>query len=153
MITLIATVLLVRDRCACPPRPPPWPTGAEPDDRQRPAATTHPSAGASSACPIGWTCVGANQRNDVAVPVPQGVVPTVLTGQIGSVVNAVTGRVDVLDSRGVFLGSHPDTGRLATDAVHRRHLDGEVTDGIVPARVSFCDETTSPPTAVRRRRR
>ncbi|MDA4103821.1 hypothetical protein [Mycolicibacterium monacense] len=48
--------------------------------------------------------VGSNQSTDVSVPVPQGVSPTVLTGVIGSVVNA-TGRVDVLDARGILLGS------------------------------------------------
>lgn len=35
--------------------------------------------------------VGSDQPNDVALPVPPGVVPTVLTGFIGSVVNVVAG--------------------------------------------------------------
>lgn len=48
---------------------------------------------------------GANQSTDVSVPVPAGVAPTLLTGQIGSVVNVAGGRVDVLDARGLSLGS------------------------------------------------
>lgn len=48
---------------------------------------------------------GANQSTEVSVPVPEGTVPTLLTGQIGSVVNVVNGRVDVLDVRGTVLGS------------------------------------------------
>lgn len=49
--------------------------------------------------------IGANQPVDAAVPVPAGVGPTVLTGQIGSVVDVAAGRVDVLDGRGSTLGS------------------------------------------------
>lgn len=48
--------------------------------------------------------VGSNQSTDVSVPVPHGISPTVLTGVVGSVVNA-TGRIDVLDARGMLLGS------------------------------------------------
>ncbi|BBY28615.1 hypothetical protein [Mycolicibacterium sediminis] len=52
--------------------------------------------------------LGYNLPTDIAVPVPQGVLPTVLTGQVGSVVDVGPGgRVDVLDVRGTFLGSIP----------------------------------------------
>lgn len=60
------------------------------------------------------TLTGANQTTNVAVPVPAGVVPTALSGQIGSVVNVVDGRVDVINSRGSVLGTIVVPGDLAT---------------------------------------
>jgi len=65
---------------------------------------------------IGWSLLGMSDRFDIiganipvdqVVPVPNGVQPTLLTGQIGSVANIGAGRVDVLDGRGVVLGSIP----------------------------------------------
>lgn len=49
------------------------------------------------------TLLGSDQAVDVAVPVPHGVTPKVLTGQIGAVVNAVDARIDVFDGLGVHL--------------------------------------------------
>lgn len=49
--------------------------------------------------------LGANQPSETAVPVPAGTVPTVLSGIVGAVVNVVSGRVDVLDDRGMVLGT------------------------------------------------
>lgn len=49
--------------------------------------------------------VGADQSSDVALPVPTGVTATTLTGLIGSVVNTNDARLDILDSRGLTLGS------------------------------------------------
>lgn len=65
---------------------------------------------------IGWTqlgladridIVGANQPSDTSIPVPTGVTPTTLAGQIGSIVNVADGRVEILDGRGVVLGVVP----------------------------------------------
>jgi hypothetical protein len=66
-----------------------------------------PTARADETPAIGWTQLGlasrielqgSNEPTEVAVPVPEGVAPAVLTGTIGPVVKA-TGRVDVLDGR------------------------------------------------------
>jgi hypothetical protein len=51
--------------------------------------------------------LGANQPSDTAIPVPSGTAPTTLTGVIGSIVNVINGRVDVLDDRGMVLGTVP----------------------------------------------
>lgn len=48
---------------------------------------------------------GANQSTEISVPVPEGIGPSLIAGQIGSVVNVINGRVDVLDARGIVLGS------------------------------------------------
>ncbi|MGV0993326.1 MAG: hypothetical protein ACOYB7_13860 [Mycobacterium sp.] len=66
--------------------------------------------------PIAWPLLGRPDRLDILgsdqpvdtdIPIPPGVTPGVLTGQIGSVVNIVGGRIDVRDGRGVILGSIP----------------------------------------------
>ena len=66
--------------------------------------------------PIAWPLLGrpdrvdilgSDQSVDTGIPVPAGVTPGVLTGQIGSVVNVIAGRIDVRDGRGVILGSIP----------------------------------------------
>lgn len=51
--------------------------------------------------------IGENQPADVSIPVPTGVRPTTLTGQIGAVVNVVDGRIEVMDGRDTILGSFP----------------------------------------------
>lgn len=64
--------------------------------------------------PIGWAqlgmsdrmeLIGANQPAETAIPVPDGVGPGTLSGRIGSVVNVADGRVEVIDGRGIVLGS------------------------------------------------
>ncbi|TRW82704.1 cellulose biosynthesis cyclic di-GMP-binding regulatory protein BcsB [Mycolicibacterium sp. 018/SC-01/001] len=73
-------------------------------------------SGPSVSPAIGWAqlglsdrmdIVGANLPADTSVPVPLGVVPSVLTGEVGSIVDVTDGRVDVLDGRGVVLGVIP----------------------------------------------
>ena len=49
--------------------------------------------------------LGTNQPSETAIPVPAGTAPATLSGVIGSVVNMINGRVDVLDDRGLVLGS------------------------------------------------
>lgn len=59
--------------------------------------------------------LGANQASETAIPVPAGTAPTVLSGMIGSIVNVTNGRVDVVDDRGMVLGSilvPPDAGAI-----------------------------------------
>ncbi len=51
--------------------------------------------------------LGANQPSETAIPVPFGTAPTILSGIIGSIVNLTNGRVDVLDDRGMVLGTIP----------------------------------------------
>lgn len=85
-----------------------------------PQAAADPGAGGVAAPPaeppptIAWSQLGRSDRIDIRgsdqavdtdIPVPQGVTPGLLTGQTGSAVNLVDGRVDVLDGRGVLLGS------------------------------------------------
>nr|WP_090340753.1 hypothetical protein [Mycolicibacterium malmesburyense]CRL70251.1 hypothetical protein CPGR_01547 [Mycolicibacterium malmesburyense] len=93
----------------------------------QPAATAEPLGAAipwtDMTPPIPWpqlglsdriTLTGANQTTSVSVPVPAGVVPTTLSGQIGSVVNVVDGRVDVINSRGSVLGTIAVPSDLST---------------------------------------
>ncbi|KUI32354.1 hypothetical protein AU195_08870 [Mycobacterium sp. IS-1496] len=51
--------------------------------------------------------IGENQPADVSIPVPTGVRPNTLTGQVGSVVNVTDGRIEVMDGRDTILGSFP----------------------------------------------
>ncbi|RZT17987.1 hypothetical protein EV589_2237 [Mycobacterium sp. BK558] len=73
-------------------------------------------AGPAVSPAIGWAqlgladrmdIVGANQPSDTSIPVPAGVFPTMLTGEVGSIVNVTDGRLDILDGRGVVLGVVP----------------------------------------------
>ena len=101
-----------------------------------PAPVAHADPATSPA--IGWNQVGlsnrlelsgANRPTDITVPVPQGVSPTLLSGQIGSVIN-VTGRVDISDARGVLLDSIPIPTDVATIPfavdIHAADLTGGV---------------------------
>ncbi|MET0473786.1 MAG: hypothetical protein ABW001_04020 [Mycobacterium sp.] len=92
---------------------------------------------------IGWSQVGlssrvelsgSNQTTDVTVPVPQGVSPTTITGQIGSVVNAA-GRVDVSDARGLLLGSIAIPTDVATIPFSVDITQADVTAGV--SKLSF----------------
>lgn len=98
----------------------------------------------SSTPAVGWgqlglsdelVLLGDNQRNYVEVPVPEGVTPMTLSGQIGSVVDAAAGRVDVLDSRGTFLGAINAPTALASEPFTVNISAAEVTDNT--ARLSF----------------
>ena len=86
----------------------------------QPAAVADPYveavADAAVSPAISWTqlgladrmdIVGSNQAVDAAIPVPAGVSPTVLAGEVGSIANLTDGRLDVLDGRGVVLGVVP----------------------------------------------
>ncbi|MFV1366036.1 hypothetical protein AAHH97_21760 [Mycolicibacterium elephantis] len=73
--------------------------------------------------------IGANQTTGVSVPVPSGVKPTTLTGQIGSVVNVNQGRIEVLDGRGIVLGTIPVPGDLATVPFRVDISAAEIKDG------------------------
>ncbi|MGE2726493.1 hypothetical protein [Mycolicibacterium pulveris] len=79
--------------------------------------------------------IGSNQSTSVAVPVPSGVTPTTLTGQVGSVVNVDQGRIEVLDGRGVVLGTIAVPADLATVPFKVDISRAEVTDG--QAQLSF----------------
>lgn len=92
---------------------------------------------------IGWSqlglsneiqLLGANQPSDVEMPVPEGVTPTRLTGQIGSVVNTA-GRIDVLDARGMLIANIPIPADLDTVPFDIDISAAEVIDGV--AKLSF----------------
>jgi hypothetical protein len=75
--------------------------------------------------------LGANQPHEVRVPLPVGVTPTVVTGFIGAAIDVTNGRVDVVDIRGVVLGSIPvpDTATtpFAVNIAAAKHGDDAVT--------------------------
>lgn len=69
--------------------------------------------------PVAWPQLGRSDRLEIVgsdqtvgtdIPVPPGLMPGLLIGQVGSVVNTIGGRVDVIDGRGVLLGSIPVPG-------------------------------------------
>ncbi len=108
---------------------------------QSPLAAADPGstvAGPGTTPPIAWTQLGRSDRVDILgsdqlvdtdIPVPQGVTPGQLTGQLGGVVNVVDGRVDVLDGRGVVLASIPvppdqSTIPFTVDVSRAQVLDG-----------------------------
>lgn len=118
-----------------------------------PALTATSAADTDAAAGINWRqlglfdqieIMGSHQRNDVEVPVPQGVRPTRVTGIIGSVINAIDGRVDVLDGRGVFLGTVPAPNGPATAPFSVDISAAQVVDG--KARLSFVLRESNTPT-------
>jgi hypothetical protein len=78
--------------------------------------------------------VGSDEKTEVGMPVPQGISPTILTGTIGPAIKA-TGRVDVIDGRGVALGSIPIPLDVATVPFVVDVSAAEVLDGV--AKLSF----------------
>ncbi|CAN5834836.1 hypothetical protein BH10ACT9_BH10ACT9_24420 [soil metagenome] len=57
--------------------------------------------------------IGANQTTDVKMPVPRGVTPLRLTGQISTAIDTA-GRIDILNAQNMPVGSIPVPGNLAT---------------------------------------
>lgn len=120
-----------------------------------PFATAAPESAAEnpgSTAQIGWTqlglsdridILGADQPIDADVPVPPGVVPGQLIGTVGSVVNAVNARVDVLDGRGVVLGSIPAPADPRTVPFTVDISAARVLDGV--AKLSFVVHEPNPP--------
>jgi hypothetical protein len=118
------------------------------------AAVSEPSepTGPGVTPPITWTqlglsdrldLIGSNQPVETSVPVPAGVGPTVLVGQIGSVVNVSNGRVDVLDGRGVALGSVVVPADLATVPFSVDLSAAQVTEGRATLRFVLRDSNPS----------
>jgi hypothetical protein len=110
-----------------------------------PVASAEPYVGALTdpivTPPINWTqmglservdVIGSNQPVDTAVPVPAGVGPMLLTGQIGSVVNVTAGRIDVFDGRGILLGTLGVPADVATLPFALDISAAQVTDGKAP---------------------
>ena len=102
--------------------------------------------------PIAWAQLGRSDRIDILgsdqvvdtdIPVPQGVTPGLLTGQLGAVVNVVDGRVDVLDGRGVVLGSIPVPAGQSTIPFTVDVSAAQVIDGT--AKLSFVLRDRNPP--------
>lgn len=118
------------------------------------AAIAEPSPSASPPPSlIGWrqlgqsdkiVMLGANQSNDVELPLPSGATAVTLAGQIGSVVNIAAGRVDILDSRGISLGSIPVPAGAATVPFTVDTSAAAVTNGVV--KLSFVLRDDDPPT-------
>lgn len=101
------------------------------------------AAPGTSSPAIGWSqlglsnqiqLLGANQPTDIEMPVPAGVTPARLSGQIGSVVNT-TGRIDVLDARGVLIANIPIPADLQTVPFNIDVSKAQVVDGV--AKLSF----------------
>lgn len=119
------------------------PTPAEPGPAGVPSTDTPP---------ITWTQLGRSDRIDILgsnqafetdIPVPQGVSPGKLQGNTGSVVNVVDGRVDVLDGRGIVLGSIPLSPDQASAPFIVDISQALVTDGV--AKLSFVVRNHNPP--------
>lgn len=87
--------------------------------------------------------IGSNQSTSVSVPVPAGVDPTTLTGQIGSVVNVADGRVDVLDARGVVLDTIAVPADLVTVAFTVNIAGAKVREGKAQLDFVLRDKTTA----------
>jgi hypothetical protein len=87
--------------------------------------------------------VGSNQSIDTSIPVPEGIGPARLTGQIGSVVNVTEGRVDVVDARGIVLGSINVPVGVSTRPFSVDISDAQVTQGRAP--LSFILRERNPP--------
>lgn len=94
---------------------------------------------------------GANQSSQVAVPVPAGVTPTRLTGLIGSIVNTTDARLDVVDARGVTLGSvrvaaDSTTVPFNIDISRAQIADGKaLLDFVIRDRGASADSCSRPP--------
>lgn len=108
-------------------------------------------AGPSVTPAIGWAqlglsdrmdIIGANLPADVSVPVPNGVTPTLLTGEVGSIVNVTDGRVDVIDGRGVVLGVIPLPAGAISVPFTIDTSAAQVVDG--RTRLSFVVRDTGP---------
>lgn len=102
--------------------------------------------------PIAWTQLGRSDRVDMLgsdqlvdtdIPVPPGVIPGQLLGTIGSVVNTVDGRVDIIDGRGVAMGSIPVPGGLGSAPFAIDISQARVLNGI--AKLSFVLRDRNPP--------
>jgi hypothetical protein len=108
-------------------------------------------ADSAAAEPIGWLQLGRSDRIDILgsdqpvdtdIPVLPGVTPDRLTGFIGSVVNVIDGRVDVLDERGITLASIPAPGVTGSAPFDVDISGALVTDGI--AKLSFVVRSRNP---------
>ncbi|WP_006244706.1 hypothetical protein [Mycolicibacterium tusciae] len=89
---------------------------AVPVAHAQPADVVGPAEVIAPVTPISWAELGqsnelvvsgSDREYDVTIATPYRVRPTLLTGQIGSVRNAIAGRIDVYDSLNVYLGTIP----------------------------------------------
>lgn len=87
--------------------------------------------------------IGSNQSTSVSVPVPSGVKPTTLTGQVGSVVNVTQGRIEVLDGRGAVLGTIAVPADLATVPFRVDISGAEINEGQAQLNFVLRDKTTA----------
>ncbi|WP_099251295.1 hypothetical protein, partial [Mycobacterium sp. shizuoka-1] len=87
--------------------------------------------------------VGSTMPNEAGMPVPPGISSSMVTGQIGSVVNVASGRVDVVDSRGIVLGEIPVPAGTSTAPFAIDTTQAMITDGV--AKLSFVLHDDNPP--------
>ncbi len=120
-----------------------------------PRATAEPGPDApypGTTAPVAWPqfglsgrvdMVGSDQPIDTDIPIPPGVIPGQLVGTIGSVVNAVDARVDVIDGRGVALGNIPAPNDMGSAPFTVDISQARIVNGV--ARVSFVLRDHNPP--------
>lgn len=105
-------------------------------------------AGLGSAGQIRWESlgvserldlIGENQPVDVSIPVPAGVRPGTLTGQVGSVVNVADGRIEVMDGRDSILGSFPVPREAESKPFSVNVSGAEIVDGTATLRFVLRD--------------
>ena len=132
-------------------------TGQHPVGIQLPIAAAEPEPVAPAVTPaatppIAWPqlglsdridMVGSDQFADTDIPVPSGVIPGQLLGTIGSVINAIDGRVDVIDGRGITLGSIPAPDGLGSAPFAIDISAARIVNGV--AKVSFVLRDRNPP--------
>jgi hypothetical protein len=128
-------------------------TGQHPVGIRLPVAAAEPAPVAPAATPpISWPqlglsdrvdLVGSDQFVDTDIPVPSGVIPGQLLGTVGSVINAVDGRVDVIDGRGIVLGSIPAPDGLGSAPFAIDISAARIVNGV--AKVSFVLRDRNPP--------
>lgn len=79
--------------------------------------------------------LGSSLPSDTEMPMPPGISSSLVTGQVGSVVNVDGGRIDVLDSRGIVLGEIPIPAGTSTAPFAIDTSQALVTNGT--AKLSF----------------
>lgn len=77
------------------------------------------------------TLTGADEPNDVSIPVPSGVTAVTLSGQIGAAANVTNGRVEVYDGAGQALGTILLPAEATTTPFQLDTSTAQVADGAV----------------------
>jgi hypothetical protein len=135
------------------PEPATEPSPADPSvESSTVDAATEPAAPVPDRPPVSWrqlgltdkvVLVGSTMPTDAEMPLPPGISGSIVTGQIGSVVNVASGRVDVTDSRGIVLGEIPVPAGTSVAPFAIDTSQALATNGVV--KLSFVLHDDNPP--------